>query len=69
MHKLACRKPHKVFLAFHLFSRRSDMPERRAAHKHRFLEINNKTFLWLLLHPNVRTQQESQLPGKRESGL
>lgn len=65
MHKLACRKPHKVFLASHLFSRWLDMPERRAAHKHLFSEINNKKVLWLLLYPKVRTQEEPQLTEKR----
>lgn len=41
------------------------MPERRAAHKDLFSEINNKKVLWLLLYPNVRTQEESQLTEKR----
>ena len=66
MHKLACRKPHKVFLASHLFSRRLDMPERWAAHKHLFSEFNNNTHLWLLFYPNVRTQQESQQGQKNQ---
>lgn len=40
------------------------MPERKAAHKHPFSGVTNKTFLWLLLQPNVRTQQESKVTEK-----
>lgn len=69
MPKLALRKPHNVFLASYLFSRSLNMPERKAARKYLSSETSNKTFLWLLLYPDVRTQQESQLTGDTEPVL
>lgn len=58
--KFTWREQYEVFSASLL----SDVPKRRAAHKHCFSEINNKAFLWLLFYHKLK-QQKSKPAGKR----